>query len=345
MPKKSKVVVCPRCRRTVLAEEYTVHLSTHKGKKVNSFVKKPKLPRFQEIPEMPGSAELYNAYASNKTILSNLSSDQIAEKFKKSLNDVEAQYSTLKCEQVKNALITEVTLDEKRNLILRYNPLSLRALTEQTIDGLLLHEACHVATLPHTNVLIPIMANKEMSHFIGNHTTSYDEYLAHTELIRRFRNDLRYEGLKEQQVGLFKNYDIIVGSIQSFPDKFGQNQFFMYEQLGTIVYDSLFFLVAKDDSFLNWAKKRNLEKLELFTQWIYEDFEKIKSLDLPFDETRRKVRCSAVLSMSVNPLAVFFNKIIFDDKAKETYEEWRKHNADLELVELWEQRRLAYQAK
>lgn len=347
MPKKPKLVTCSRCHRTIPAEEYTSHLSSHKkGKKIinPSINKSTKLPNFQQITQFPGTQEMFNARAASKPILSNLSNDEITEKFLKSLKDVDAQYLSLKIEQVENALISEVVLDEKRNLTLRYNPLSLKALSEQGIDGLLLHEACHVATLPHTNIILPVMKDTAMVQFIGNHITNYDEYLAHTEFVKRFRNDPRYEGLKEQHLGLFENYDLIVGLIQGHAEKFGQNTFFTLEQLGGLIYDSLFFLVAKDNSFADWAEKRKVENLALFTKWIYEDFELIRVLYLPFKETRQMVMSSAVLSMSVNPLAIFFNKIEFASETKKLHQDWQqKKNTDSRLLELWEQRRLIYQ--
>lgn len=347
MPKKPKLVTCPRCHRTVPTEEYASHLSNHKkGKKLLSAAinKSNKLPDFQQITQFPGSQELFNTYQESKQVLSNLSHNEIITKFEKSLEDVQAQYSSIKIQQVENSLISEVILDEKRNLTLRYNPLSIKSLTERGIDGLLLHEACHVATLPHTNILLPILNDKQMEHYLGNHITNYDEYLAHTEFVKRFRNDPRYEGLREQHLNLFKNYDLILQTVQNHAEKFNLNHFFTFEQLGGIVYDSLFFLVAKDNSFEAWAEKGKVRTISLFTKWIYDDFELIKALNLPFKETRRMVISSAVLSMSVNPLAIFLNEVEFAEETKKLHQDWKqKKETDSRLVELWENRRLIHQ--
>jgi hypothetical protein len=341
VPKKPKLITCSRCHRSIPAEEYSNHLLSHKGKKVlnlpideTSF-----LPRLQQTTMFPSKQEAFNAYTSSKPIKSALSYNGISEKFKKSLKDVNGTYLSLKILQVEDATLSEVDMDEKRNLILRYNPLFIRTLTEQDIDALLLHEACHVATLPDTNIRVPNMDAK-MVQFLGNSITNYDEYIAHVYFIKKFRNDPRYEGLKEQHIDFFNNYDIIIQTIKANPERFGTDQFCTLEQLAGIVYDSLFFFVANDDSFLNWSEKHNLENLALFIKWIYEDFEYVRMLNLPFEKTHDKILSSGVLSMSVNPLAIFFNKIEFAPETKRLHQDWaQKKNSDLGLIELWEKRR------
>jgi hypothetical protein len=225
----------------------------------------------------------------------------------------------------------------------------MRTYSEKVIDGLLLHEACHVLTLPYTNIYIPDMDDTDMVRFYGNSVTNYDEYLAHVELVKRFRIDPRYEGLKEQQIQLFTNFDTIVNATKMVAVRLqesGQNvnkfQYQVIEQLNAIVYDSLFFFVANDDSFRNWCNDNSLQELTVFVGWIFEDFEYIRLLNLSHRETRRKVMASANFSLSVNPIAIFFNKILFANTTKALHEECIQEDKESDLARMWENRRQAY---
>ena len=357
MPKKPKLIVCPRCHRTIQAEGFRQHLLQHKGTKKGPIadslktlgtepqIKHSTLQEFSMPPEkMKKNFEIKQA---NKPIKSNLSESQILAKFKASLKDVDASYSSLKIEETKDPTVVEVWIDEKRNLVLKYHQLSMRTLTEKAIDGLLLHEACHVITLPNTLVHVPDMRSEEMVRFLGNSITNYDEYLANLEFVKRFKNDLRYEGLVEQQINLRANFEtiaktfIVLGNMMRETGK-SPDQFWALEQLGAIVYDATFFFIANDASFKNWCRDHSLTELGVFVSWIYEDFEHIRSLNLPHKETRDKVMVSATLSMSVDPIALFFNKIVFADTTKKLHEEWMQKRRDIDLVQLWEKRRQSY---
>jgi hypothetical protein len=184
---------------------------------------------------------------------------------------------------------------------------------------------------------------------LGNSITNYNEYLAHVEFVKRFRSDPRYEGLKEQQVGLFPNFEEIVKMTKigvSKLQKTGKslNRFFVLEQLGNIVYDSLFFFVSGDNSFAAWCKDHCLNMLYVFSGWIYEDFEHIKALNIMHDETSDKVMRAALLSAFVDPLKLLLlDKIEFEDGTKESHESMIQKGIDVDLVQLWEMRRLLYQ--
>jgi hypothetical protein len=358
MPKKSKLVTCPRCHRNTKAHELQAHLVTHRGKKPVSIFRPAitktnhanmKYPKFQEFRHPPAfGIEAFEKYAASKSVKSNLSESQICEKFEGSLKDVNAQYSSLKIEQTREPGVTEVWIDEERNLVLRYNQLSVGWLTEKGIDGLLLHEACHVSTLPNTLLRVRDLGDPDMERFLGNSITNYDEYLAHVEFVRLFRNDPRYEGLKEMHIGLFTNYEIIINAMKIMSTRFhgdSQNfQFEVLENISTIFYDSVFFMVAKDCSFENWCKSHSVNELATFTKWLYDDFEHIRSLNLSIKESHDKVMASAVLSMSINPVNVMlFDQIEFADTTKKLHQDWTQKGHDLDLVQLWEERRLHYQ--
>jgi len=289
--------------------------------------------------------EFFRQYTAEMPIKSNLSEEQIRSKFESSLKDVGARYHSLKLEATQEPEFIEVFIDEERNLILKYSPLSLRTLAEERIDAILLHEACHVTTLPNSILSVPEVGGDESVSFMANYLTNYDEYLAHVEFVNRFRQDRRYEELRQQQISLFRNFEIIINSLKVTVDAFRRTgQFKILEHLNGIAYDALFFYVAKDDSFLAWCKEHDLDGLHIFIGWIFEDFEHIKSLGLPHKETQNKVIPSGILSMSVNPFKLLIlGQIEFAVTTKNLHKEMIQKGQDVDLVELWEKRRLLYE--
>lgn len=356
MPKKPKMVICPRCHRTIPKGELAEHLRHHKGKLpmylkgstgLRTKTEKIGRPELASAPEPLSFEEFFKAHIASKPVKSNLLESQIYAKFEDALRDVSANYTSLKLDATEEPEFIEVFIDEKRNLTLKYSPLSLRTITEKAIDALLLHEACHVSTLPDTLLRVPDTGDPEAVSFMANNLTNYDEYLAHVEFVRRFRNDPRYEALKEQQISLFPNFETMINSMKLMVDaaqKAGEilNEYSVLEQLGSIVYDSLFFFVACDQSFLKWCKDCSLGGLGVFIGWIYDDFEHIRKLGLPRKESHDKVMVSGTLSMSVNPLKLlFFGQIEFAETTKNLHEDLMQKGRDTDLVQLWEKRRLA----
>jgi hypothetical protein len=64
----------------------------------------------------------------------------------------------------------------------------------------------------------------------------------------------------------------------------GKDAFLMLRGfLLSFVYDAMFFSVAGDNGFLDLYKSLNVTGLHRFVEWVYEDFEYIRSLSLPFD--------------------------------------------------------------
>ena len=282
-------------------------------------------------------------------VRSNLYEEQIHSKFEKSLADVATKYKSLKLEPTEEPETIEVFIDEQRNLTLKYNPLFLRTKTEEVIDALLLHEACHVATLPDSLLRVPDTGNKDQVMFMADYLTNYDEYLAHAEFVNKFKQDKRYEDLKQRHIGLFENFETIIDSTRTILNigtakGLQINPYKVLQQLHSIAYDALFFYVAEDDSFMKWCKEHGFEELHVFIGWQFEDFEHIRNLGLTREGTRKKVTTSGVLSWSVNPIKLMIQgKIEFAETTKSLHEEMIQRGQDTDLVELWEKRRLLYE--
>jgi len=311
-----------------------------------SIISKPKTSEPSLPVKAPSFEEFFKQHVSQMPAKSNLSEEQIRFKFMGSLADVGAEYGSLELKPTEEPEFIEVFIDEPRNITLRYSPLLLRTITEEQIDALLLHEACHAITLPDTLLRVPDTQN-EMTTFIADCMTNYHEYLAHVEFVRKFRHDIRYDNLKQQHISLFRNFEIIVNSTKVMLNLGGTkgpriNQFRVLQQLHSIAYDALFFHVAKDESFSKWCKEHGLHGLDIFISWLYEDFEYIRSLDLNLEKTDEKVMTSGVLSMSINPIKLIVSgEIEFADTTKKLHEDMIERGQDIDLVKLWERRHMS----
>lgn len=348
MPKRIRKLTCPRCHRSIPKGELTEHMRQHKGKLPaymrSARSKKPKKP----ISSIPSFEEFLEQHLSKMPVRSKLTEQQIRSRFEKALADVATDYKSLKLEPTKLEPI-EVVIDRERSLTLKYNPLFLVTQTEEAIDALLLHEACHVATLPNSLIKVPDIGSKDQMMFLANYITNYDECLAHASFIKNFKNDKRYESLRKRQIELFHNFETIINSMKtlvtvSIERGLPINQFKVLEQLHNIAYDALFFYVAEDDSFLEWCKRHVLEKLYVFIGWLFIDFEHITNLGLSYEETRKKLIPSGVLSMSVNPTRLLIaGEIEFAGTTRNLHKDMIQKNRDTDLVKLWEKRRQLYE--
>jgi len=326
----------------------------HKGKTPAHLrtIRIPK-PRISEpsSPSIPSFKEFFKQRVSKMPVRSNLSEEQIYSKFEKSLADVTTKYKSLKLEPTQEPESIEVFIDEQRNLILKYNSLLLGTLTEEAIDAVLLHEACHVATLPNSLLRVPDTGNADQTMFMVDYLTNYDEHLANIEFVNKFKQDKRFEDLKRRQIDLFENFETMIDSTRMVLNVgtakgLQINPFKVLQSLHSIAYDALFFYVAEDDSFSRWCTERGLEEFYVFIGWLFEDFEHIRNLGLSYEETREKVIKSGVLSMSVNPISLMsLGQIEFAESTKGLHEEMMQRGQDMDLVELWEKRRLRDQSK
>ena len=353
MPKKRKLIICPRCRRTVSAEEYREHFLGHRGKKLFHLTS-PTIEETEEKAvhsnlknETPDSGDASKSFTSMEPGLSILSESQIREKFESALQDVGASYASLTVD-VNEPEFIKVFIDENRNLILKYSPLLLKTVSEEGVSALLLHEACHVKTLPNSLVRIPEIGGAQGKSFVKDNLSSYDEFLAHVEFVSRFSQDPRYGAMKDQKRSLFPNFEIIIESTRVSVSNLQEKRLLtkdtewkVREKINSIVRDALFFYEAKDPSFIEWCEKQSLQGLAEFGKWIHEDFEHIHHLGLSLEESHKKVIVSGTLGMSVNPYRLLYGKISFANTAKKLHEELVQKGRDVELVQLWEKRRVS----
>jgi hypothetical protein len=268
---------------------------------------------------------------------SNLSSGQVRDVVGQILKEMGLPISSLKI-GLKGRVQAEVVFDEERNVELNYDDNYFRTLSEDEIKATLSHEACHIATLPHSKVII--MANTrslQLSDPFQSMQMSfielYDEFLAHKEFARRFRGTdtfSLYDKIKDRD---FDNYGIILKSARA-------GLMDAANAIITILNDAVYFSVIGDSRFLKWCKNNGLQSASLFLDWLVDDFRFIEGLNLDRDETMRTVVQEGVLSLGVDAAIMLSqDRVVFLSSAPEAENMMETKNRDLAVR--WRERRLA----
>lgn len=239
---------------------------------------------------------------------------------------------------VKRRVQAEVVFDGQRNVELNYDDNYFRTLSEGEIRATLSHEACHIATVPDSNVII--MANTASVQLSDPFQSMqiafielYDEFLAHKEFARRFRGtDMfsLYDKIKDKD---FNNYTIILKSARA-------GLMDPANAILTILNDAVYFPIIGDSRFLKWCQSNRLLSGSLFLEWLVDDYRFIEGLRLNRAETMRTVVQEGVLSLGVDaPIMLAQDRIVFVSSAPEAESIMETKNRD--LAGRWRKRRLA----
>jgi hypothetical protein len=232
----------------------------------------------------------------------------------------------------------EVLFDEKRNVELNYDDDYFRTLSQDEISATLSHEACHIATLPHSGVIVvgntdSVQLSDPFQSMQISFIELYDEFLAHKEFARRFRGTdtfSLYDKIKDRD---FNNYTIILKSARS-------GLMDAANAIITILNDAVYFPVVGDSRFLKWCQSNGLAKASGFLDWLLDDFRFIEGLNLDRAETMRTVVQEGILSLGVEAsILLTQNRIAFASSAPEAESMLSQKNKD--LAERWRERRLA----
>ena len=268
---------------------------------------------------------------------SNLSSEQVKGVFEEILKEMDLTISSLKI-GLKRRVQAEVVFDAKRNVELNYDDNYFRTLSEGEIKATLSHEACHIATVPDSNVVVvsntqTVDPSDPFQSMQISFIELYDEFLAHKEFARRFRGTdtfSLYDRIKDRD---FDNYSIILKSARAgLAD--ATNAIIL------ILNDAVYFPVIDDSRFLRWCKDSGLLSLSLLLDWLVDDFRFIKSLSLDRMETMRAVVQEGILSIGVDAAIMLAqDRIAFVSSAPEVEHLTETKNKD--LAARWRERRLA----
>lgn len=263
---------------------------------------------------------------------SNLTIDQVRGIFSQILEEMSLAINSLKIGMKRARIQAEVLFDEKRNVELNYNDDYFRTLSVDEIRPTLSHEACHIATLPHSGVTV-VGSTDFVQSMQVSFIELYDEFLAHKEFARRFRGTETfglYDKLKDKD---FNNYTIILKSARA-------GLMDPAIALFTTLNDAIYFPVIEDTRFLKWCQSNGLVKASKFLDWLFDDFRFIEGLNLERTDTMRTVVHEGVLSLGVDPRTLLIqDKIVFASSAPEAESMVETKNKD--LAERWRKRRLS----
>ena len=262
--------------------------------------------------------------------------------FLKALEEVEAEYNSINITPIREPGFIEIYFeDKKKDLMLKYNIDMLKTLSVEEIEVLLLHEAYHVLTLPSTLIKIPDSGERAQQQLLVDYLEAFDEYICHLEFVNRFNKDERFNTFVQYQKSNFQNFDDI---IQSLRITRASNPWKVFHFIYSIIYDAIFFLITKDDSFNYWCIENNMGALYTFSEWVYDDFKYIRNKGFSYDEERDYVIQSSVLSWSVNSLEILHNnRIIFANTTEKLHKGLIERGQVVKLAKAWEQRRVSTQ--
>jgi hypothetical protein len=310
---------------------------THKGKSRRLPSPAKRSPQTSATGATSYEEFVKNIFASRPQ-KSSLSTGQVRVLFSQILEGMGLAVSSLKVEMKRARIQAEVLFDEKRNVELNYDDDYFRTLSEDEIRATLSHEACHIATLPHSEVIVvgntgSVRLSDPFQSMQISFIELYDEFLAHKEFARRFRGTdtfSLYDKIKDRD---FNNYTIILKSART-------GLMDAANAILTILNDAVYFPVIGDSRFLKWCQSNGLAKASGFLDWLLDDFRFIEGLNLDRAETMRTVVQEGVLSLGVEPsILLTQNRIAFASSAPEAESMLSQKNKD--LAERWRERRLA----
>jgi hypothetical protein len=332
----SKLVICSRCHRNIPESELASHMLNHRGKS-HGFPSNPKQSQKPTATIPMAFEEFSRRMLASRSQKSNLSPDQVGEIFGQILKEMGLPINSLKID-VKRRIQAEVLFDERRNVELNYDDNYFRTLSEDEIRATLSHEACHIATLPDSNVIVmsstgSLQLSDPFQSMQMSFIELYDEFLAHKEFARRFRGTDTFTLYDRIKDGDFNNYSIILKTARSgLAD--ATNAIIL------ILNDAVYFPLIGDSRFLKWCQDNGLLSVALFLDWLVEDFRFIEGLNLDRMETMRTVVQEGVLSLGVDAAVMLAqDRVVFASSAPEAESTMETRNRDLAVR--WRERRLA----
>jgi hypothetical protein len=263
--------------------------------------------------------------------------EEIRREFTSILRSTGAQYKKLTVKEGTGGEgIYDTHIEPNGIVSLTYNPFIVRCQSKETLIACLRHEACHILTIPMSNVPVPAV-QPEMVSFLANQTSAYDEFLAHQEFLKRWPNDRALSAFKEAEL---INFAIILLTLRrNMSAQMLENPLEPLNTLSVIFQDATYFMIAREDAMRNWGKQYGANAIVGFIDFWYRDFKTISSWPVDRDRTIDLVQLSATLSISVDPaLMVQSDLITFDASSAETYTSFmrkRKTAEEQQLISSW----------
>jgi len=202
------MVICDRCHRSIPESELARHMLTHKTKH-RKFSSLPVAKQDTNVPKIADKTsfeEFSHSHYASLGKRSNLTTDQVQAMFNQILQEMRLEIGSLKVDVKRATMQSAVIFDEQSNVELCYDDDYFRTLSEDEVRASLSHEACHIATLPHTLVIATDSSQSLQISFIE----LYDEFLAHKEFARRFTGSTTFNVYDQLKNKDFNNYATIL---------------------------------------------------------------------------------------------------------------------------------------
>ncbi len=221
-------------------------------------------------------------------------------------------------------------------LSLTYNPYIVSCQSKNTLLACLRHEACHILTIPMSNVPVP-QTSPEMMEFLANQVSGYDEYLAHREFLKRWPNDQVFLTYKR---GELANFSLILFMLRKrMQEGTLPNLLSPFNTLSAIFQDAVYFRIIDDGSLREWGGRQNANVILDFFEFWFSDFVRIFDMSTNRDRTIDLVQSSGALSLSVDPQEMVNNiSLSFESGASSIYAKFmanRKTAQEQELITTW----------
>ncbi|HKW04627.1 MAG TPA: hypothetical protein VJN71_04950 [Nitrososphaerales archaeon] len=195
-----------------------------------------------------------------------------------------------------------------------YNKEIVDYCSDQDLNSFLKHEACHILTIPSSEIVVHDTGRPEMVDFTSQHVCCFDEFLAHQEFIRRWPNNEDFLDYKRRECS---NYEIILYSLRHILRK-GRipNPLYPHKSLSELFQDALYLKLINSPEWDRVFAETNSSAVSTFLGYWLADFKQIQSFGEIRSTTQDMVELSAILSISVSSEDLLLNnKVVFSQEA------------------------------
>ncbi len=235
---------------------------------------------------------------------------------------------------------TEIPTSDFHDIIVRYNPASLRRFTDEQLLALCRHEIYHPIIIKDTTSFPVLDGAQEFKDFQADVVFSYDEMINYKEYVKKFPMDKILHSAKENE---FSNFSIIF-----LTTKYKiENNLLLYPLEPTrmalsIYQDAAYYFFEGLEKLQKWAKENQSDSLFTFWGWLHKDFDFISNSSSSRQEALMAIRPLTGILLSVDAPAMFIsNRISFSPDFNLNIQGCREKFTSTQaknIIENWESR-------
>jgi hypothetical protein len=134
--------------------------------------------------------------------------------FRKTLEKYGVKPKRLRVKEGKTGLFEILSLDDNRsNIELTYNPITLSFYDQEEIDSMLYHEAFHPLTQKRQAAIPVPDTSPELMEYLCYFTVAYDEYVNYADQREYYETNQAFLRVKLRELS---NYSIILSSLRHY---------------------------------------------------------------------------------------------------------------------------------